>query len=264
MRMIPAAVVATLLSAVSLLAADLTLTQTSTGWGHEGEQTQLWSSRFMRINQPDSRLDFLVDFTQGVSYNIDHNKKLIEKMSWDDLELAAEAYVEKMKKLPPIVLKMLSVSEATVTVVEQGPENLLGRECRKWKITMGPMIIESSNDPSVDPPVPAIPYRRFLRLHTAMGQLRPDVSSSRKVGEELAKVSGISLKYRISLPIAGQTTMTTTHIEEGPISPSAFELPVDYQVEDIGKKLRENLVAFDHMGSDRPVSDNRVQPCSGI
>ena len=254
MRMIPAAVVATLLSAVSLLAADLTLTQTSTGWGHEGEQTQLWSSRFMRINQPDSRLDFLVDFTQGVSYNIDHNKKLIEKMSWDDLELAAEAYVEKMKKLPPIVLKMVSVSDATVTVVEQGSESLLGRECRKWKITMGPMIIETSNDPSIQPPMPASPYQRFVRLHTALGQLQPDPALARKAGEELSKVQGIALNYRIALPLAGQMSMTTTRLEEGPIPPSAFELPADYQVEDSGKKLRGNLVAVSPLGCDQPVA----------
>ncbi len=264
MRTFLASMIAVLLTGGSLLAADLTLTQTGTGRGHEGEQTQLWSSRYMRINQPGSQVDFLVDFTQGVSYNIDHNKKLIQKMSWDDLEVTAEAFGEKLKKLPPLVLKVMGVSDAPVTVEDQGSEILLGRDCRKWKITMGPVLIESSNDPSLDPPVPAIPYQRFLRLQNVIGQLQPSAASMLKVAEELAKVQGIALKYRISLPVVGQMTTTTTHIEEGPIPPSAFDLPADYQLEDTGKKMRENMVAFVDLGCDLSCSVSRVQPCSGI
>jgi hypothetical protein len=264
MRTVPASILAVLLTGASLLATDLTLTQTGTGRGHEGEQTQLWSSRYMRINQSGSQVDFLVDFSQGVSYNIDHNKKLIQKMSWDDLEIAAEAFGEKLKKLPPLLLKVMGARDTTIKVEEQGTEILLGRECRKWKITMGPVLIESSNDPSVDPPVPTIPYQRFLRLHTSIGQLQPDSTSTLNAGGELSKVQGIALNYRICLPVVGQMTTTTTHIEEGPIPPSAFDLPADYQVEDTGKKLRENLVAYDQVKRDRPVSDRRVQPCSGI
>lgn len=260
MRMISAAMVAALLSAVCLLAGDLTLTQTGTGRDHEGKQTQLWSSRFMRINHPGGQVDVLADFNQGVSYNIDHKRKLIQKMSWDDLEVAAEAFGEKLKKLPPLVLQVMGVSEAPVTVADQGSEVLLGRECRTWKITMGPMAIESSNDPSLDPPVPRIPYQRFLRLQYVFGQLRPEAAPMLKVGEELAKVRGLALNYRITLPIVGQVTTTTTHIEEGPVPPSAFDLPADYQVEDTGKKMRENLGVPVHSGGDLPASENQVQP----
>jgi hypothetical protein len=264
MRTVLASIIAILLSAVSLLAADLTLTQTGTGRGHEGEQTQLWSSRYMRINHPGSQVDVLVDFTQGVSYSIDHKKKLIQKMSWDDLEVAAEAFRDKLKKLPPLVLKVMGASDATVTMEYLGTEILLGRECRAWKISLGLIVIESSHDPSLDPPVPAIPYQRFIRLQHVLGQLQPDSASMLKASEELARVHGIALKYRILLPIVGQTTTTTISIEEGPIPPSAFELPGDYQVEDTGRKMRENLVACGNLGCDLPVSVSRVQPCSGI
>lgn len=264
MRMIPAALVATLLSAVSLLAADLTLTQTSTDRGQEKEQTQLWSARFMRINQPGSQSDFLVDFTEGVSYRVDHQKKVIQKMSWDDLEVAAEASLEKLRKLPPLVLTLMGVNQVTVTVEERGSETFLGRECRKWKITVGPVVIETSNDPTIQPPMPTIPYQRFVRLHAAIGQWQPDAVMARKAGEELSKVQGIALNYRIALPLAGQMTMTTTRIEEGPIPPSAFDLPADYEVEDTGKKLREHLVAVVPSGSDHPVAARQVQSCSGI
>lgn len=264
MRTVLASILAILLSAASLLAADLTLVQTATGRGQEGEQTQLWSSRFMRINHPGSQVDFLVDFSQGVTYSIDHKKQLIQKMDWEDLEVVAEACGEKLKRLPPLLLKVIGASDATITVEEQGSEILLGRECRKWKITLGPMIIESSNDPSVHPPVPAIPYQRFLRLQTILGQLQPNAASTLKAAEELAKVQGVALKHRIVLPIVGQTTTLTTHLEEGPIPSSAFDLPADYQVEDTGKKMRENLVESGHPGCELPVSQSRVQPCSGI
>lgn len=241
MRTVPPAMVALLLSAVSLLAADLTLTQTCSSRGHEEEQTQLWSSRFMRINHPESQVDFLVDFQQGVSYGIDHRKKLIQKMSWDDLELAAEVSREKLKTLPPLILKAMGLSDATLRVEEQGTEVLLDHECRKWRISLGPMIIETSNDPSVHPPVPALPYQRFLRLQTLLGQLQPAAVPAVKMGEELAKVQGIALNYRVVLPVVGPSTTTTTRIEEGPISSSAFDLPPDYQMEDAGRKMLENL-----------------------
>ncbi|WP_285723733.1 hypothetical protein [Geothrix rubra] len=241
MRTVPTAMVALLLSAVSLLAADLTLTQTCSSRGHEEEQTQLWSSRFMRINHPESQVDFLVDFQQGVSYGIDHRKKLIQKMSWDDLELATEVSRERLKTLPPLVLRAMGLSDATVRVEEQGTEILLGHECRKWKICLGPMIIETSNDPSVHPPGPALPYQRFLRLQTLLGQLQPAPAPAVKMGEELAKVQGIALNYRVVLPVVGPSTTTTTRIEEGPISSSAFDLPPDYQMEDAGRKMLENL-----------------------
>jgi hypothetical protein len=126
------------------------------------------------------------------------------------------------------------------------------------------VLIESSNDPSVNPPVPAIPYQRFLRLHTSIGQLQPDSASTLNAGGELSRVQGIAMNYRIFLPFVGQMTTTTTHIEEGPIPLSAFELPADYQVEDTGKEMRENLVANNNTGCEPTVSVRRAQPCSGI
>lgn len=260
MRTVLPSILAIMLSAASLLAADLTLTQTGVGHGHEWEQIQLWSSRYMRINQPGNQVDFLVDFTQGVSYHIDHDKKLIQKMNWDDLEIAAKVLGEKLKNLPPLIQKALGANDAPVSVVDQGSEIILDRECHKWKIVGGPATIETSNDPSITPPVPAIPYQRFLRLHTVIGQPQTNAAPLLKAGEELTRVQGLALKYCIVLPIAGQTTTLTTHIEEGPIPPSAFELPSDYQVEDSGKKVLENLGVY--VSHSVPVS--QVQPCSGI
>lgn len=241
MRKVASALAALVLSAVGLLATDLTLTQTTTSHSQDAEQTQLWSSRFMRINQPEGHMDLLVDFAQGVSYTIDHEKKVIQKITWDDLELATEAFGKKLRGLPPLVQQVMGINNASVTVEDRGTEPVLGHECRRWRITLGPMMIETSNDPSISLPVPALPYQRFLKLQTLIGQMPPDPSLALRVGEALAKVQGLALKYRIVLPIVGQTTTITTRLEDGPIPPSAFELPSDYQVEDAGKKMLENL-----------------------
>ncbi len=227
----------------SLLAGDLTLTMTSTGRGHEGRQTHLWSSRFMRINHPEGQRDTLVDFTQGVHYTIDHKKKVIQKMSWEDLEVAMEGMAERMKNLPAFAQKLMGGGDggAQVTVEEQGSETLLGRKCRKWKITMGSTVMESSNDPTLKPPTPVGSYKRFLRLQHAIGQMGPGASSMLKLGEELAKVQGIALRTHQVMPIVGELNSVATELKEGPIPESAFALPEGYKMEDAGKKMRESL-----------------------
>jgi hypothetical protein len=232
-----------LLSAtLSVVAADLTITMTGTGKGHEGEQTQYWSSKFMRTNHGATQTDSMVDFEKGISYTINHNKKLIQQISWDDLEASMEAMADKMKDLPLFAQKMMGGGgDATVTAEELGSETILGRKCKKWKITMGKMIIESSNDPALKPPVPAGSYKRFLKLRNAMGQMGGNSAGMLKLGEELAKVQGIALRTHTVLPIVGDFTSVATGIQEGPIPASTFSLPEGYKVEDTGKKMREGL-----------------------
>jgi len=230
-----------LFASLSVLAADLTLTMTGTGKGHEGEQTQYWSSKFMRVNHPANQMDSMVDFEKGVSYTINHKKKLIQLMSWDDLEASMEAMAEKMKDLPPFAQKLMGGGDATVTAEEQGSETILGHKCKKWKITMGKTIIESSNDPSLKPPIPAGSYKRFLKLKNAIGQMGGNASGMLKLGEELAKVQGIALRSHTVLPIVGDFSSVATALKEGPIPASTFNLPADYKVEDTGKKMRESM-----------------------
>ncbi|MFN7959119.1 MAG: DUF4412 domain-containing protein [Holophagaceae bacterium] len=242
MRRLLASALALALFIPSLAGGDLSLTMATTGRGHEGKQTHLWSSRFMRINHPEGQRDTLVDFTQGIHYTIDHKKKLIQKMSWEDLEAAMEGMAERMKNLPAFAQKLMGGGgEAQVTVEEQGSEAILGRKCKKWKITMGSTVLESSNDPSLKPPTPVGSYKRFLRLQHAIGQMGPGASSMLKLGEELAKVQGIALRSHQVMPLVGELTSVATELRDGPIPESAFALPEGYKLEDAGKKMRENL-----------------------
>ncbi|WLT32119.1 DUF4412 domain-containing protein [Geothrix sp. PMB-07] len=241
MRTLLATALALVFYSATLLAGDLSITMSGTGKGHEGEQTQYWSSKFMRTNHGASQIDSMVDFEKGVSYTINHKKKLIQQISWDDLEASLEAMADKMKDLPLFAQKMMGGGDNTVTAEPQGTETILGRTCKKWKITMGKMVLETSNDPSLKPPTPQGSYKRFLRLQNALGQMGPGASSALKVGEELAKVQGLALRTHTVLPIVGDFTTVATAIKEGPIPASTFDLPADYKVEDTGKKMRESM-----------------------
>lgn len=228
--------------AAQALAGDLTITMTGSGKVGAGPQTQFWSAKFMRHNNPALGTDTLVDYEKGVSYTIDHKKKAIQKMSWDDLEVMAEGMANQFKNLPPAVLAMMpGASGGEVTVTEGGKETVAGRTCLKHTITMGKMVMETSNDPTLKPPVPAVAYTRFLRLRNLMQAAGPGVAGMRKVGEEMSKIQGVALKTRTVMPIVGEMTTEATEVREGPIPASAFALPEGYKMEDLGAKMAKQF-----------------------
>ncbi len=230
------------LATTSLLAGDLTVTMVGTGKYNDGPQTHYWSSKYMRINNPGSKHDTLVDYVNGVNYTIDHDKKAIQKMSWDDLEAAVEGMAKQFKDMPPQILAMMPGGGGGEVVVEdQGKESIVGRSCRKWKITMGKIVIETSNDPTLKPPVPAVSYTRFLRLRNLAGAMGPAALSMKKLGEELAKIQGMALKTRNVMPMVGEITTEATEVKEGPIPEATFALPAGYKMEDLGAKMAKNF-----------------------
>lgn len=228
--------------AAQALAGDLTISMTGSGKVGAGPQTQMWSSKFMRHNNPALGTDTLVDYEKGVTYTIDHKKKAIQKMSWDDLEVMAEGMANQFKNLPPAVLAMMpGAGGGDVTVTEGGKETVAGRVCQKHTITMGKMVVETSNDPTLKPPVPAVAYTRFLRLKNLMQAAGPGVAGMRKLGEELAKIQGVALKTRTVMPIVGEMVSEATEVKEGPIPASAFALPEGYKMEDLGAKMAKQF-----------------------
>jgi hypothetical protein len=227
-----------ILSTAAVLAGDLTITMVGHGKYNEGPQTHYWSSKFMRINNPGSKQDTLVDYANGVNYSIDHKKKVIQKISWDDLEVAVEGMAKQFKDMPPQLLAMMpGGGGGEVSVEDLGKEVVAGRTCRKWIITVGKMVIETSNDASLKPPVPAGSYTRFLRVKNLMGAMGPAATSMKKLGEELAKIQGVALKTRTVMPMVGEMTTEATEVKDGAIAESIFALPADYKVEDQGAKM---------------------------
>lgn len=232
-----------LILAAQALAGDLTITMKGTGKYNEGTQTQYWSAGFMRISNPGSGQDTLVDYGKGINYTIDHKKKVIQKMSWDDLEMAVEGMARQMKDLPPAVLAMMpgGGGGGEVSVEDEGKEVVAGRSCRKWKITMGKVVMETSNDGTLKPPVPAVSYTRFLRVKNLAGAMGPAAAGMKKLGEELSKIQGMALKTRSVMPFVGEITAEATEVKEGAIPPATFALPEGYKVEDLGQKMAKQF-----------------------
>lgn len=232
-----------LLSALTALAGDLTLTMKGFGKYNDGLQTQMWSSRYQRTNNPSQQQDTLVDYEKGIIYTIDHKKKVIGFMSWDDLEAAAEGAAAMLKDMPAFVLKMMpGGGGGDISVEDEGKEPVAGRTCRKWKFLSGGKVMwETSNDPSLKIPVPAGAYQRAVRLQRIIGSVGPGAAQMAKLGAELAKLQGVPLKYRTTMPIVGEIGAEATEVKEGAIPAAAFALPEGYKQEDAGKKMREAM-----------------------
>jgi hypothetical protein len=233
-----------LLSALGSLAGDLTLTMKGSGKYNEGMQTQLWSSKYMRLNNPGMQKDHLMDYEKGVSYTIDHKKKVIEMSTFDDLEAVAEASAAMLKDLPPMVLKMMPGGDAggEISVEDQGKEVVAGRTCRKWVFTSGGKTLhETSNDPSLKIPVQAGAYQRAQKIQRVIGAMGTAAAQMAKLGLELSKIQGVPLKYKMTMPMIGEIGSEAIEVKEGAIPDSAFALPDGYKTEDTGKKLRAQM-----------------------
>ena len=58
---------------------------------------------------------------------------------------------------------------------------------------------------------------------------------------ELAKVKGIPLRTHMTGMMGMDISTLATRIETGPIPASTFNLPEGYAVEDLGRKMREQM-----------------------
>ena len=232
-----------LLSALASLAGDLTITMKGFGKYNEGMQTQMWSSKYMRTNNPTTKSDSLVDYEKGLFYTINHKKKTIEMMTWDDLEAVVEGAAAMMKDMPAFVLKMMpGGGGGEVSMEDEGKEVVAGRTCRKWKFTSnGKTLHETSNDPSLKIPISPAAYARALKMQRVIGAMGPAAAQMAKLGQELAKLQGVPLKTKMTMPMVGEIGSEATEVKEGPIPASAFVLPEGYKLEDTGKKLREQM-----------------------
>ena len=64
-----------------------------------------------------------------------------------------------------------------------------------------------------------------------------------KYYEELSKIKGIALKNHMKTGgmLSMDSTQEATKVVEGPIPAGTFKLPEGYKMEDMGKKLRQEL-----------------------
>lgn len=245
------AVFSILLVSTVAVAGDLTITMNThgkgpVGSGSSGVQTQYFSSKFMRVNDAGAQRDTLMDYGTLTSYTIDHKKKVIEKMALQDaMDVMKEASSQNNEGMSAM-MNMMFGDPNNFKVTEEGKDTVAGRSCNKYKIMVGKLVMELSNDPTLKMPMPEASYQKMLKMRGAMMAAMPSGKAFIRLYEEMSKVKGVTLKSRMSGLMGMDVLTEATAVKEGPIAPSVFALPSGYRVEDMGAKMKAQMAKQHH------------------
>lgn len=236
-----------LAATLALTASDLTITFKNSGMKNEGRSVTYYSADAVRHNHEGTKTDSLTDFKAGAMYTIHHDKKKIDKISFDDMVAMAEAMEGQMAKMreamanmPDFAKKMMGDPDA-FSVDELGKDTVAGRKCNAYKMTAGKLEMEMSLDPSLKIPMNPANFARFTKFSGMMqGALSPGGGGFKKLYEEMAKLKGVALKTKTKVPfINAELLSEATDVSEAAIPASVFALPAGYATEDVGKKMVE-------------------------
>jgi len=226
------------LSAASLFAGDLTITSQVTGKGamaKDGSQVQYLSATRMRVNHAGAKADSLVDYGHEVIYSIDHAKKVITRFTFKDMQETMQALEDQMAGMPEMVTKMMFGDVSEVKVEQLGPDTVLGRPCKKVRITLGKMVEELSIDPSLQFPIKDY-ARSMTMLNRAPG---PMGTLFKRVYQETARLKGVPLRTHITGLMGMDVTTVATEVSTTAIPESAWALPAGYTMKDGGKEMKD-------------------------
>ena len=229
----------------SLSATDLTITFKSTGKGlasgASGTETHYYSPDYNMVRNEKEMRDSLVDFKQGISYTIDHKKKLISKVSFDDAFAALESLGKAQPEGMGAMFGAMFGDPNDCKVDKQGTETVAGHTCQTWVIKVGKLVMALSADPTLKMPIPDAAYTKMVQSRAAQfAKAGPMGASFKRLYEEMAKIKGIPLKTHMTGMMGMDVSSEATNVASGPISPAIFALPA-YKVEDMGKKMREEM-----------------------
>ena len=226
-----------LFSASSLLAADLTISSQVKGKGafaKDSTQVQYLSASKMRLNQAGTKIDTFVDYGQEVIYTIDHGKKVVTRLTFKDMQEAMQALEDQMAGMPEMVTKMMFGDVAEEKVEQLGPDTVMGRPCKKVRITLGKMIQEISLDPTLQMPIKD--YGKAMSMLNRMpGQAG---LLFKRMYEEMARLKGVSLRTHVSGLMGMDITTEATAVSTAPIPEATWVLPADYTQKDGAKELK--------------------------
>jgi len=245
---------------ISMMAGDLKITfntETKAMFRNQkSTETHYYSSRYKFVRNEKEKKDALTDYDTFVTYDIDHKKKTIQKITMDDMAKLMEfvsALMEENKDAKNAVEKMLGGNaDGTVSVKQEGTEVVIGRTCNKWRIAIGNGIVSNfSVDATLEYPMSQAAIEKGEHLRNATMMMLPGMGESLgKFTEEMTKIKGIRLKAEMQIKIGPMTlknSIKVVKIEEGAIPASVFELPKDYKeeepvlkaLEEASKKLEE-------------------------
>lgn len=244
-RMLKAVFSVLLVSSVAL-ASDLTITvsahtKSMMGSGSTDVQTHYYSPKFMRMNDPGAQRDTLMDYGTMTNYIIDHKKKLIQKMTFEDaMALMSQASSQRKEGMSEMMNKMFG-DPNNFKVTEEGKETVAGRSCTKYRITVGKLVMDLSNDPTLKMPMAEVSYQKMLKMRGAMMAAAPTGKAFARLYEEMSKIKGFTLKSHMSGMMGMDILSEATAVKEGAINPAVFALPSGYRMEDLGAKMKAQM-----------------------
>lgn len=229
-----------ILSAATIFAADLSITSRVTGKGalaKDGTQVQYFGPTRMRVNHTGSKTDTLVDYGQEVIYNIDHGKKVVTKMTFNDMQESMRAMEEQMAGMPEMVTRMMFGDVAEVKVEQLGADTVMGRPCKKVRITLGKMVQELSVDPSLQ-----VPVKDYAKAMSMLNRMPGQAGLLfKRVYQETAKLKGVPLRTHVTGLMGMDITTEATAVSTAPIPESTWVLPAGYTQKDGGKEMKDAL-----------------------
>lgn len=240
MRPLLASAFALLLSTTAILASDLTITSAVTGKGalaKDGVQVQYFNASKMRVNHAGSKTDTLVDYGQEVIFSVDHGKKVITKMTFKDMQETMQAMEEQMAGMPEMVTRMMFGDVSEVKVEQLGPDTVLGRPCKKVRITLGKMVQELSVDPSLQ-----VPVKDYAKAMSMLNRMPGQAGLLfKRVYQETAKLKGVPLRTHVAGLMGMDVTTEATAVSTAPIPEGTWALPAGYAMKDGGKEMKDAM-----------------------
>jgi hypothetical protein len=140
-------IAASLLTIGAIGAQDLKIsyrTESKTLTTSKGTQVEYHSAHCMLTKNDKEKKDALVDYGDFSFFEIDHKKKIVGKMTLEDMQKAmdlAAAKIEEMSsqdgEAAQTAKDLFGGEDAAVTVASAGTERVAGRDREKWEIALG-------------------------------------------------------------------------------------------------------------------------------
>ncbi len=235
-----------LMAGTCLLGADLTITFNTKGKGlfkaAGGVQVEHYSEAYMLSRDEANKLDTLVDYGKGITYTINHKKKTIDMLKLEDALAAMESVGGQAEGMASVMGAMFG-DPNDVSVDKDGTEVVADRLCSRYKIRVAKLNAELFADPKLKMPVPDAVWAKHMKASAArMAAAGPAAAAFKRLYEEMAKIKGVVLKSVIGGGMMMPTMeRTATGVSTAAVDPGIFKLPEGYKLEDVGKKMREDM-----------------------
>lgn len=240
MRRLTLVALSALMTSLSLLGGDLTITSHVTGKGRfakEGSQVQYVDATRMRMNHEGTGIDSLVDYGHEVFYTIDHTKKVVTKVTFKDMQEAMQAMEDQMANMPEMVTRMMFGDTTEVKVEQLGADTVLGRPCRKVRVSIGKMVEELSLDPSLQ-----FPIRDYAKAMSMMNRMPGAMGAMfKRLYQAIGQLKGVPLRTHVTGLMGMDMTTEATAVSTAPIPGSVWALPAGYKEVDGGKEMKESM-----------------------